>query len=121
MSDDLKALKEENEMLRNSVNILSEQRDQLQKEYKKAIREIYEKEEQIAQLKKSLEPKIDIIEFMFCSILFRHEHDDSYKITPMAIEHEKTLFKESLLWLKQFDKENIVLVPEDKIRQVDFS
>lgn len=53
MSDDLKALKEENETLRNSVNILSEQREQLQEEYKKAIREIHEKDEQIAQLKKS--------------------------------------------------------------------
>ncbi len=57
------------------------------------------------------------LEYIIHSVIFRHDHDKSCEITQEAKEHEVKLFKDALLWLKQFDKENKILVSAEALKE----
>lgn len=55
----------------------------------------------------------EILKYIFCSVVFKHKYDDSFKITKEAIDKENSLFAEVIEQLKSLDKENKVFVYKD--------
>lgn len=70
---------------------------------------------------KTIETNEAALKYIIHSVFFRHKYDKSCQITQKAEEHEVKLFKDALLYLKQFDKENKILVSAEKIKNIDYS
>lgn len=52
----------------------------------------------------------ELLRYIVSCVMYKLNYDSSYKITKEATKIEKALNKEALVWLKQFDKDDKVLV-----------
>ena len=56
--------------------------------------------------KENAELKEEILAYIFCSVVFKHSNDDSFKITKEAEDKENKLFSETIAQLRKLDKDN---------------